>query len=245
VELQTASMRDDYKTEPKKTNPYCDEPTIENILRKALDKNFQFTIKTVGDKAVNNTLNIIEKISKEKKLDNPRIKFDGIEFVQSSDINRLKEFKIIPSIKPEACLYDIDVIPLKIPISNLKNFALWNTLLQNCGMITTSSGFPFSHSINPFVQIYYLTNRQFLDTLRNDIPSDNQKLSILDALKSYTIWPAYSGFEEDIKGSLEKGKFADMIVISDDIFNIDSKKLPNIKVLKTIIDGKLCYEYKE
>jgi hypothetical protein len=92
--------------------------------------------------------------------------------------------------------------------------------------------------------MYYLTKRQFVDTLRKNIPSENQTLSILDALKSYTVWPAYSGFEEKIKGSLEKGKFADMLVISEDIFNSDAKLLLDTKVLKTIINGKILFESK-
>jgi predicted amidohydrolase YtcJ len=245
VELQSAAMKDEYISEPKRKKPYTDDTIVENIMRKALDKNFQFTIKTVGDKAVNSALNIIEKVNREKNINDARLKLESIEFIQPGDINRIKELKIIPSLRPEACMYDIDVIPLKIPNSNTKNFALWNTLLQNAGMITTGTGFPFSHSINPFIQMYYLSQRQFVDTVRKNIPSENQKILLMDALKSYTIWAAYSGFEDSFKGSLEKGKFADMVVVSEDIFGNDAKILLRTKVLKTIINGKTLYEYKD
>ena len=103
------------------------------------------------------------------------------------------------------------------------------------------SDFPF-HQINPFVQLYYLTTRQLIDTVLTTIPNPDQKISLLDAVKSYTVWPAYASFEETTKGTLEKGKYADFIVISVDIFNSDSKELLNTKVLKTVINGRIIYD---
>lgn len=245
VEMQSAAMHDDYKIDPKRKVPYTDDASVEKILNKAIDKNFQFTIKTVGDLAVSNAINIIGKVMHEKNAGDKRIVLEAVEFIQPVELNKIKEYKIIPSLRPEACMYDIDMLPVLIPPANYKNFALWNSLLQYSGMVTVGTGFPFSHSINPFIQMYYLTKRQFVDTLRKNIPSENQTLSILDALKSYTVWPAYSGFEEKIKGSLEKGKFADMLVISEDIFNSDTKLLLDTKVLKTIINGKILFESKQ
>lgn len=123
---------------------------------------------------------------------------------------------------------------------NAGKLGLWNSLIQASGKITTGSDFPF-HQINPFIQIYYLTTRQLTDTVLTSIKNPDQKISLLDAVKSYTVWPAYSSFEESTKGTIEKGKFADMIVISKDIFNSDSKDLLETKVLRTIINGKIVY----
>jgi predicted amidohydrolase YtcJ len=243
LELQSAAMKDGYISEPKRKNPYTDIATVERILRKSIDKNFQFSAKTVGDKAVNDILNIVEKIKNENGNNDLRIKLESVEFIQPGDLKRIKELKIIPSVKPEENMYDIDLLPVRISYSNYNNFALWNYLLQSAGKITSGSGFPFSRSINPFVQMYYLSTRQFLDTIVKNIPMENQKISLFDAVKSYTIWSAYAGFEETERGSLEKGKMADMIVISNDIFNNDLKALANTKVIKTIIKGKVMYDY--
>jgi predicted amidohydrolase YtcJ len=243
-ELQSAAMNENYKTGSKK-KPYTDEAAIEKTLRDALDKNFQFTIKTVGDDAVAKALNVIEKVVKEKNPKDARIKIEGVEFINQNDLKRIKELKIIPSIRPETNIFDSYYLDLMVPTETQKKFALWNSLLANGGMITTASGFPFSLSINPLTEIYYLTTRQPIDTNLNNIPNPEQKLTILDAVKSYTVWAAYSTFQEDTKGSLEKGKFADMIVLSDDIFNITGSAFLNTKVLMTIINGNIAYENKD
>jgi|WetSurMetagenome_2_1015567.scaffolds.fasta_scaffold15386_5 predicted amidohydrolase YtcJ len=244
-ELQSAAMNENYKSEPKKKKPYTDEAAIEKTLRDAIDKNFQFTIKTVGDDAINKVLNVIEKVIKEKNPKDARIKLECMEFINQNDLNRIKELKIIPSIKPETNIFDSYYIGEIIAPDAKKNFALWNSMIKNAGMITCGSGFPFSHSISPLTEIFYMTIRQPIDTMLYDIPNPEQKLSILDAVKSYTVWAAYSTFQEDSKGTLEKGKFADMVVLSDDIFNINGSALLNTKVIMTIVNGIVVYENKD
>lgn len=108
-------------------------------------------------------------------------------------------------------------------------------------MITSGSDFPY-HQINPFVQMYYLVTRQPIDTVNNSLANPNEKLSMIDALKTYTVWPAYASFQENEKGSLEKGKYADMIVISKDIFNEQPKALLETKVLRTMIRGRIVFD---
>jgi predicted amidohydrolase YtcJ len=244
-ELQSAAMSENYKNDVKKKKPYTDEAAIEKTLREALDKNFQFSVKTVGDEAVTKVLSIIEKVVKEKNPKDARIKLESIEFINPMDLNKLKDLKMIPTVKPETNVIDSYYIDLVITPEAKKKFALWNSLLSGAGMITACSGFPFSQSISPLNGIYYLTNRQPTDTVLSNIPNPEQKLSILDAVKAYTVWAAYSTFQEDSKGSLEKGKFADMIVLSDDIFSIKANDLLKTKVLTTIVNGIIAFENKE
>jgi hypothetical protein len=84
-----------------------------------------------------------------------------------------------------------------------------------------------------------------MDTILSTIPNPEQKISIQDAIKSYTIWAAYSTYQEETKGSLEIGKFADMVVLSDDIFNLKGSAILNTKVLMTIVNGVVAFENKE
>jgi predicted amidohydrolase YtcJ len=244
-ELQSAAMSENYKTDAKKKKPYTDDAVIEKTLRDALDKNFQFTIKTVGDEAVNKVLNIIEKVVKEKNPKDARIKLENVEFISQSDLNRIKDLKIIPTVRPESSIFDLDYINILISPDAKKNFALWNSMIKNAGMITGGSGFPFSHSISPLLGIYYLTSRQPTDTTYSDVPNPEQKLSVLDAVKAYTIWAAFSTFQEERKGSLEKGKNADIVVLSDDIFNQSGTAILNTKVIMTIVNGLIAFENKE
>lgn len=239
-EVQESFMNDEYNSDPKRKIPYVTTSDIARIYSKAIDKNFQFCIKAVGDRAVDSSLNVLKKVIKQKLPVDQRIILEHCEFVSPKDLSNISEVKVIPSIRPDICMNDLQIASQMINPENLKKLGLWNSLLKSSGMITTGSDFPF-HQINPFIQIYYLTTRQLTDTLLSNISNPDQKISLLDAVKSYTVWPAYASFEENMKGTIEKGKIADMIVISTDIFNSDSKALLNTKVLKTIINGKVVY----
>jgi len=240
-ELQDAYMTDEYINEPKKKVPYISDADFENIYSKSIDKNFQFFIKAVGDKAVSNSLKIIEKVIKKSNPKDQRTVIEYCEFVSQTDLGKIGELKLIPSVRPDICMNDIQILSQIIKPENSNKLGLWKSLIQSAGKINTGSDFPF-HQINPFVQIYFLTTRQLTDTTLSNIPNPDQKISILDAVKSYTTWPAYTSFEENTKGSLEKGKHADMIIISNDIFKSDSKLLLETKVLRTIINGKVVYD---
>ena len=239
-EIQDAAMKDDFKDEPKRKIPYSDEFEIEKVFKQAIDKGFQFSVKTVGDRAFANTLNTLEKVIKEKSPKDHRTILSSVEFTEPNDVNRLKDLKIIPSVAPEKDVMDMTLISEIINPEVGKKAGLWNSLLKSAGYITTGSDFPFNQ-INPFAQMYYLTTRQLVDTVIT-FPGAEQKLSILDALKSYTTYAAYASFEEEIKGSIEKGKFCDMVVISNDIFSVEPKKLLDTRVVMTIINGKVVYD---
>ena len=98
--------------------------------------------------------------------------------------------------------------------------------------------------LNAIVGIYAAVTRQTLDGGNPMGWIPKQKISVVDAIKGYTINNAYAAFEEKEKGSIEPGKLADMVVLSDDILTIKPEKIQNVKVLMTIFDGKIVYEKK-
>ncbi len=239
--LQAASMNDKYKTDIKNTFLYATDEEIETTFKKAIDKGFQFCIKSVGDKAVTNNLNIIEKVLKEKNPKDHRTVLEYIEFISPSDLSRLGALKIIPSVRPEETMTDIGIIKDYISENNLNSVGMWNAMLQSTKYITAGTNFPYSNYISPITLIHLLVNRQPFETTQGSIPNPNQKLSVLDAVKAFTVYAAYAGFQENTKGTLEKDKYADFIVLSDDIFIIDAGKINNIKVLKTVVNGKIVF----
>lgn len=238
--LQSASMLNDYTAEPHRIVPYAVEPDVIDVLKKAAAKNFQVRIKTVGDNAVVQSLNAYEKVNNEIKLADSRVVFEHIEFADKNSINRIRDYQIIPSVRPENSMMDYEIISSKIGDKSLSEWALWNSLLQAAGKITVGSDFPFQQ-INPFINMYYLTTRQFTDTTLANITNPNEKISLDDAIRAYTVWAAYSAFQEEYKGSLEKDKFADMVVVSNDIY-ANPKNLLTAKVNMTIINGKVVYQ---
>jgi len=201
---------DEYNQEPKLSIPYTNENEIIDIVKAAVSKNFQVRIKTVGDKALQSALTALERTKDEVNLNQNRIVFEHLEFADKNEIAKIKEFGIIPSVRPETAMFDYMNIETLINNKYQSKWALWNTLLSNSGKIITGSDFPFQQ-INPLIQIYYLTNRQLIDTnnLTNrqlidtniSAAGSNEKLSIEDAIRSYTIWAAFAAFQEEYKGS--------------------------------------------
>lgn len=241
LSLQAASMNDKYKIDARNTFLYATDEEIESNYKKAIDKGFQFYIKSVGDKGVTNNLNIIEKVLKEKNPKDHRTVLEYLEFVSPNDLARLGALKIIPSVRPEETISNIEILKDFVPETNANNVGMWNAMLQSAKYITAGSNFPYSNIISPLTLIHMLVNRQPLDTNLSNIPNMNQKLSVLDAIKAFTVYAAYASFQESTKGTLEKDKYADFVVLSDDIFTFDSKKIKDIKVLKTVVNGKIVF----
>lgn len=241
-EFALAEMSGKYKNANIKSFAFNSENEVEDFINKAFDNEFQVNVKAVGDKAVDITLNVLERNIKIKNPKDHRTIIEHIQFIQPKDLQRFKELKIIPSVRPEIQIDDLSILNKLIDDEYAKNLGMWNSLLQNSGMLIVGSDFPFpNRTITPFVQMYYLVTRKSPygnDTL---VINPGEKLSINDAVKAYTVWAAYSNFEEETRGTIEKNKFADMVVLSEDIFNSPPEKLLTVQVLKTIIAGKVMF----
>ncbi len=241
-ETQDAAMVNDYIEEPHRKTPYNDEYDIREMTRKAFEKNFQVSIKANGDRAVTATLKAIDSVSKDTKSKAGRTRIEYMEFVPPEDMQKIKQLEIIPSIRPEVTLENKMVLNQIIDPENGKNLGLWSTLLKQNSMIIAGTDFPY-HQINPLIQMYILSTGLPLDTsLTKTANNVSQKLTVLDALKAFTVWAAYGCFEEDVKGTLEPGKQADMVVLSNNILESDPKTLLTTTVLKTIIRGMIVYD---
>jgi predicted amidohydrolase YtcJ len=244
-ETQDAAMNDDYTNEPRRKTPYNDEFDIKEMTKKAFEKGFQVSIKAVGDRAVTAALNSVESVTKEVKPKAGRTRLEYAEFILPADIQKIKQLEIIPSIRPEVTISDKVVLKELIRIENSNNLGLWNSLLKQNGYIISGTDYPY-HTINPLVQMYYLATGLSLDTAENRIASNiGQKLTLMDALKSFTVWAAYASFADDVKGTIEKDKFADFVVLNDDIIEMnDPNMLLKTRVIMTIILGEVLYESK-
>ncbi|MCX7834114.1 MAG: amidohydrolase [Ignavibacteria bacterium] len=244
-EFKLADMFEKYKEAPQLVPAFKTEEDIEDLISKAFKSDFQVNIKAVGDKAVNMSLNSLEKQLKQKSVDNHRTVIENLQFIKADDLRRVKELKVIPSIRPEVCIDDAYILPKLIDSNAIKNLGLWKSLLNNAGYIIVGSDFPFENrTINPLVQIYYLLTRKDIDNPNATQINPSESLSILEALKAYTVWAAYACFDEECRGSLEKNKYADFVVLSEDIFNVRPEDILKIKVLKTIVNGNVMYESK-
>lgn len=242
-ETQDAAMNDDYLTEPKRKTPYNDEFDIREMTKKAYEKGFQVSIKAVGDRAVSQTLGALESVTKEVKPKVGRTRLEYLEFVTQSDLQKIKQLEIIPSIRPEVTITDKVILKEIIRPENTNNLGLWSSLFKQNNVIISGTDYPY-HTINPLIQMYYLSTGFSLDSADNKIATNSgQKITVTDALKSFTVWAAYASFADEVKGTLENDKLADFVVLSDDIVEAnDPNLLLKTKVLMTIIHGAVMYE---
>jgi predicted amidohydrolase YtcJ len=118
----------------------------------------------------------------------------------------------------------------------------WNSMLQNEAALVYSSDWPAAISVNPIRGIHVAVNRRTPEGFPDNGWVPEQKITIEQALHAYTYMGAYSSFEESIKGTLEKGKLADFIILSQDLFSIDPMKIHETKVLSTVLGGKIIFE---
>lgn len=243
-ETQDAAMVSDYNESPFRMTPYNDEYDIMQMCVKAFNKNFQVSIKANGDRAVTASLNAIDSALKESKPKAGRTRIEYLEFVNPQDMQRIKQFEIIPSVRPEVTLTNKLVLNDIIDPDNGKNLGLWNTLYKQNSIIIAGTDFPY-HQINPLLQMYFLSTGLPQDTgAMRIVNNSSQKLTLLDALKAFTVWSAYACFEDDVKGTMEEGKMADFVVLSKNILESDPKTLLNTEILMTIVRGDIVYENK-
>ncbi len=115
---------------------------------------------------------------------------------------------------------------------------VWQKLMQSGAVVTNGTDTPVE-DVSPIASYYATVSRRLDD---GSVFFGDQRMSRMDALRSYTNNAAYAAFEEDSRGSLEPGKLADMVILSEDIMKIDAKEILDTKVLTTILDGEIVYE---
>jgi len=245
------------------------EEEIRKVASEALAHGFQMCTHAIGDRGNNIVLNAYEEAF-QKNPDaaySARFRIEHAQVLDPADIPRFKKLRIIPSMQPTHCTADMYWAQARLgPVRILGAYA-WRSLLKDGNIIPGGSDFPVQ-SPNPLLGFYAAITRQ--DT--NGIPRNaedvgrlfelsadgikdstvfeggwyaNQKMTREEALRAFTIWGAYAEFAEKEKGSIEKGKLADLTILSDDIMTIPAHEIPSTKVVMTIVDGKVEYSAPE
>ena len=183
---------------------------------------------------------MIDSYSKvlKNKLD-PRWRIEHSQIIDLDDINGYNE-KILPSVQPTHATSDMYWAEERVGSSRINGAYPYKKLLEKSRVIGLGTDFPVER-VNPFHTFYAAISRKDLNGYPENGFQFQNALSREETLKGMTIWAAYLNFEEKEKGSIEKGKFADFIVIDQDIMKVEINKTPKTKVLKTYISGELVY----
>ena len=214
-----------------------DIQSVKELAKRLSDENFQMNTHAIGDSTINILLNEYSKVLENKK--DPRWRIEHSQIVDLNDINGYNK-KILPSVQPTHATSDMYWAEDRVGPKRIKGAYAYKDLLKRSKVIGLGTDFPVE-KVNPFHTFYAATARKDLDNYPEGGFEFSNALSREETLKGMTIWAAYLNFEENEKGSIEKNKFADFIVIDRDLMKVDLDLTPNTKVLKTYLSGDLVY----
>lgn len=233
------------------TKPYIDDPStkgiaifkqeeLDDIVEKAHNSGMQIAIHGIGDKAMYMAFEAIEKAINKNPRDNHR---HGIVHCQITDeilINKFKELDAIAYIQPIFADYDWHIVEDRVGVDLAKTSYNWKTFVEKGVHVACGSDCP--------VEEFDVLNGIYVAVTRKDLKGEpeggwlpDQKLTVEEAIYGFTMGGAYASFEEGIKGSIEEGKLADMVILSRNLFEIPEDEIKDIKVEMTIFDGQIVY----
>jgi predicted amidohydrolase YtcJ len=238
-----AAMLEPYSdAPPSKGTLTTPEPDVYNLSRKSLQRGFQVCTHAIGDAANRMVLDAYaQALSDVPQAHDPRLRIEHAQVLSPQDIPRFAKLGIISSMQPVHATSDMGWAEQRLGPQRIKGAYAWRSLLQTGVHLPLSSDFP-GETLNPFYGIYAAITRQ--DPEGNPAGGwyPEQRLTLEEALRGYTVEAAYAEFEELAKGSIEPGKLADFIVISQDITSLPAKEILKIRVLKTFVGGNLVYD---
>lgn len=232
------------------SKPYFDNPEtrgtllyseeeIEELLLKAKKKKIQVAIHAIGDEAIDKALNIIEKVYGKKAKDF-RIRIEHASLLNKEIIEKMRKIGVIASIQPHFVISDFWAVR-RLGEKRSRYLYPFKTLFNKGIIISGGSDCPVE-SINPFSGIYAAITRGKNEKIELWKYTKNEKLKMEEAIKLYTLNAAFASFDEKNLGSLEKGKYADLIVLSENPFRKRIEEIKDIKVDKVIINGEVIYK---
>jgi hypothetical protein len=234
-------------------DPYTDLPTstglnttpvasAQETARLALQHNYQLAIHAIGDRANRELLNIYETAFKTApNLRDLRWRDEHAQHLSLADIPRFAALGVIPAMQGVHCTSDAPYVLARLGPKRAEEGAyVWQKLMKTGAVISNGTDAPVE-DVDPIESYYATVTRRLKD---GSVFFGDQKMTRVDALKSYTINGAYAAFEENIKGSLKVGKLADVTVLSKDILTVPDDEIRSAKVLYTIVGGKVLYTAK-
>ncbi|MBC3883089.1 amidohydrolase family protein [Undibacterium sp. LX40W] len=231
--------------------PYSDAPHTKGLLfvsnqemqtmvDKAASRGYQVNVHAIGDAGNLQVINSLAALKGKNSATVLRHRIEHAQVLQLSDIPRLKMSHIIPSMQPTHATSDMNMAEDRVGKQRLEGAYAWRTFLKQGSRIACGSDFPIE-SPNPFWGIYSAVSRQDFDQKPEGGWHAEQAMTRLEAFRCFTLDAAYAANQENILGSLEKGKWADFIVLDQDIFKVPVKQIYQTQVLQTWQAGKQVY----
>ena len=210
---------------------------LKQSIKEAHELGLQLAIHGIGDKTNDEILNIFEELN----VKGSRARIEHAQHLSKEAISRFAELEVIPSMHPFHAIDDGRWAEERIGPERIKTTYAFKSLLEANATLSFGSDW-YVAPLNPISGIYAAVTRRTLDNKNPDGWVPQEKISVEDAVKAYTINNAYAGYQENDLGSIEVGKLADLVILSDNIFNIAPKNIIDTHVTHTIIGGEVMYK---
>jgi predicted amidohydrolase YtcJ len=234
--------------------PYADSPestglataTIEDVIetaRLALEHNLQLCVHAIGDRANREVLNIYEKsLSGQPDDFDARWRIEHAQHLHPADIPRFGELGVIASMHGIHCTSDAPWVYARLGAERAESGAyMWRDLIDSGAVVSNGTDAPVE-DVDPIASFYASVSRRLKDGTQF---FPEQCMTRMEALRSYTINAAFAAKEEDVKGTLSPCKFADIVVLSQNILTVAEDDIPATKVEMAIVGGEVVYEREQ
>lgn len=218
-----------------------DETELYKRIKSADSAGLQVMTHAIGDKAIHVLLNVYERVARENGARDRRFRIEHAQHIHPDDLPRFARLGVIASMQPYHAIDDGRWAEKIIGYERCKTTYAFRSLL-NAGAIVAFGSDWFVAPPTPLYGIYAAVTRRTLDDKNPDGWIPEQKITVQEALKAYTIHAAYASFEENRKGSLEAGKLADFVVLEKNIFEIPAEEIRNVQVIRTVVGGRTVFE---
>jgi predicted amidohydrolase YtcJ len=234
--------------------PYSDEPKshgllfrsdadIRAMMAKAMKKGYQVNVHAIGDAGNHQILDGYELLVKQTATSGLRHRIEHAQVVTLADIARFKSIGIVPSMQPTHATSDMNMAEQRVGPERIKGAYAWRTFLKQGSHIACGSDFPVE-SPNPFFGIHAAVTRQDAQGKPAAGWHADQAMTLKEAFRCFTLDAAYAAHQENTLGSLEAGKWADFIVIDQDLFTMPARDIYKTSVLQTWVGGRQVYQKK-
>jgi len=232
-----AAMRKPYSDRENHFGAFIYAPKrYQEIATQIAASDYQMNTHAIGDSANTWMLKTYKEVLRNDK--NRRWRIEHAQIISEEDFDKFDN--ILPSVQPTHATSDMYWAENRIGKKRMKGAYAFKDLLNKYGKIALGTDFPVEQ-VNPFLTFYAATIRKDLDNYPENGFQMENALSREETLKGMTIWAAYSNFEEDEKGSIEVGKFADFVILNQDIMTVEGNNIPKTKLKKTYVNGKKVY----
>jgi len=242
---RTAWLSEPYADEPGNTgSPRMTVKEIEKIVMKAAKNRRQITFHAIGDRAIHEVLNAVEKAQQKYPWTRDlRLRMEHLQIMKQEDIQRMKELGMVAAVQPFTLATPRKDVTL-LGEERARRAYPFKSIMRAGVPISFGSDVPAEVDYQPLLCIYYAVTRQNKAGDQGPLNPD-ECFTPEEALYAYTMGSAYAEFMEDEKGSITEGKLADMTVLSDDLTEVPHHKILDISVEMTIVGGKIVYENPE